>query len=1202
MADLSPGAPARAKPPSDFLRFFSSSRDVAALYDDTPAPHVAVPSPQTVAAATRTRPSTTTIRAATQAAHQAVAAAAAATPPIAPVIEPTFNVNPDLPLAEQARVRATLAKLKHAFAAPKRTPVASPGVEHAIHLLDNQPVKQAPYRQSPAKQEAVHQEVQRLLAAGLIAPSSSPWSSPVSLVPKPDGSWRMVIDYRRVNAKTRKDAYPVPLIEECLAACKNADWMSIIDIKDAYHHILMALESRGITAFVTPDGLFEWKRMPFGLSNAPATFQRYVDQQLREFIGKFCAVFFDDCLVYTTGTLEQHMQDITAVLTKLHSVGLEASASKCRFAYKELLFVGHIVGKGTIRPDPDKQRAIDEFPEPKTVTELKGFLGLANYYRRFIAGFAVIAAPLYELLRKGTEFVMSQSRLLAFTALKAALTAAPCLYTPNFRLPFILQTDASGVGIAGVLSQNVEGAEHPVGFVSRQLNKAERNYSATEWECLAVVWSVGQFEPFLIDAPFTIVTDHSALQWLATKRMENKRLTRWALTLQEYSYTIQHRPGKANANADALSRCPPAGTAPPEAADRDEHSTLVAGPREPHFIRRLTIVRAGRRKHRPAARPSAVSAGQPPDARRAVSSPLLDGIHEFTLMDPAALSTFCDEQEQDEDLRPLLDYLQHKHLGRRSTASQREQLQRRAASYVFLDVGNDRRALFYHPGAGTRGLSALVQLPPRLVVPDAYKKHILELYHTTPFGGHSGIKHTLRKIASRYYWNTLYNDVTEYVSKCIECQQTKAQRRREEPAKGIPPIPSEPWEMVSMDLAGPFPGNDSFLWILLVVDHFTGYLVTVPLIKADGVGIVRAFVDEVICKFGMPLRILSDRGGQFLSKFMEDLTGMLGIKVNATSAYHPQANGKTERYVGMLKTHLTANLGTYDKRWLDALQTATFAVNASPSETTGFSPFYLNFGRHPRLPGEFLPARYADGGDQRPETYALHLATLVQEAANWVRTNSQNRADQVKTLNEQIKHHLVFSPGDLVWLKDERARLEHHGRLPALAHRYIGPYLVLERISPMAYVIRALHEGETKGLTMTANANHLRAINTDSPGLDNRFAPEGPLDTSMPPLVPVDTTSDAVPTNAPREEAQLVPDPAVPVPMDVDDPDVAPAPSTRNAATGGPAAAAHARHASDPRPVYDTATWPPDDIHPSTRYALAQHRHHPDRLRLLHRQ
>lgn len=336
----------------------------------------------------------------------------------APTEPPQLIINPDLPPEEADFIRARLLALSHTFASTSRTepPAIAPGVEHTIHLSDYHPIKQKAYRQSPEKQAVVSKAIANLLKGGVIVPSNSPWASPVTLAVKSIDpvtgkiAWRFCIDYRRLNARTRKDAYPVPIIEDLLGACKDADWMSTVDIKDAFYHIVVATASRALTAFVTPDGLFEWNRMTFGLANAPATFLRYVNQVLLEFIGKFCVIFFDDGLVYTKGTLAQHMDHVAQVLTALHAAGLEASTTKCRFGYQELLFVGHVVGHGTIRPDPDKIKAITEYPRPTTVTQVKAFLGLANYYRRFVDGFAVIAQPLYQLLKKGVALEWTQPR------------------------------------------------------------------------------------------------------------------------------------------------------------------------------------------------------------------------------------------------------------------------------------------------------------------------------------------------------------------------------------------------------------------------------------------------------------------------------------------------------------------------------------------------------------------------------------------------------------------------------------------------------------------------------------------------------------------------------------------------------------------------------------------------------------------------
>lgn len=505
--------------------------------------------------------------------------------PVPIAVQLQYDINPALPAEMIVKLRLTLDAIRNAFSSNSSAlPAVAPGVQHAIYLTDPQPIKQMAYRQSPMKQQVVRDTIQGLLSRGLIEESNSPWSSPIVLVPKHDGTWRMCIDYRKVNSRTRKDAYPIPLIDECLAMCKGARWLSVIDIKDAYHHVEMEPSSVPITAFVTPDGLFQWKRMPFGLSNAPATFQRYVDWTLRGLVGKVCAAFFDDCLIYSSGDVDSHIADIASVLERLASCGLEANIKKCRFGYEEVLFVGHLLSHGTIRPDPSKVKAVNDIPAPTNLTELRSFLGLVNYYHKFIKGFAWIAVPLYRLTRKEVPFDWTGLATNAFNALKAALTSADCLYAPDTKLPFILQTDASGLGIAGVLTQIVNGDEHPVGFASRQLNSAESRYSATEWECLAVVWSVGQFEPFLIDAPFTIVTDHSALVWLPTANFTNARISRWIDKLKFFNFTVVHRAGTSNGNADALSRVPIPGSEPPPSNDMADVG-VSHGSIEPHFVR-----------------------------------------------------------------------------------------------------------------------------------------------------------------------------------------------------------------------------------------------------------------------------------------------------------------------------------------------------------------------------------------------------------------------------------------------------------------------------------------------------------------------------------------------------------------------------------------------------------------------------------------
>jgi transposase InsO family protein len=974
----------------------------------------------------------------------------------------------------------------HAFATtPPRPPAPAPGVEHAIHLTDPAPIKQASYRLPPSKKAAVEKNVEKLLKQNLIAPSNSPWSSPVVLVPKHDGEWRMCIDYRRVNARTRKDAYPIPLIEDCLNMCKNAKWLTLIDIKDAYHHILMAPGSRQITAFVTPQGLFEWKRMPFGLCNAPATFQRYVDHQLREYIGKCCAAFFDDCLVYSSGTLEDHALKVKAILEKLAAAGLEANTAKCKFAYTELLFVGHIVSQGTIRPDPSKLAAVTDWPVPTNATGVKSFLGFTNYYHKFIKGFALMARPLYALTRKGQPFEWTQAAQAAFVQLKEALLSAPCLYAPDFKLPFTLHTDASGDGISGVLSQVVTGEEHPVAFISRQLNKAERNYSASEWECLAVVWAVGQFEPYLLDAPFTIVTDHSALQWLQSKRYENSRLMRWAMKLQEFSFTVRYRPGKQNANADGPSRYPVPNSAPPESESEPDTGVpgITPGSRAPHFIRQLhvrfevdqalpgrTAVRTSKKRPRSSAAPASASSSAAPASASSSAAPASasssaapaaasraeapDPFYDFTLVNDLALERLVRAQRLTQQWGVLIKYLERKELPASFESNQRRRLVNDAQDFALLPVGNQEEpALYYLPARPRRGAFSLTPVLPRLVIPQGeFRSELLQLFHNSPFGGHFGIKRTYRKIAARYYWPSLLADVEHHVKACMICQREKARRQEVQIPGGLIDPPTRPFELFSMDFIGPLTKSEDFKYVLVIIDHYSHWAIGVPMQAITVANTARALVEEVFCKFGVPSRILSDNGAQFRNELMKQLHSQLRIKQLFTTTYHPQSNGMVERLNGTLKTLLYAIRDKYHGQWIHALQPALFAYNTSVSEFTLMTPFFILYGCEAVTPGDALAisAEARDGESANLEGYVSLLHGHIRNAHAFMDSIISNKKLRVHEKNMTLARIPTYKMGDLVYVQHElarsRSRVGH-------VQPFTGPWRVTARLGTTTYSV-----------------------------------------------------------------------------------------------------------------------------------------------------
>ncbi|UYV76491.1 hypothetical protein LAZ67_14000675 [Cordylochernes scorpioides] len=385
-------------------------------------------------------------------------------------------------------------------AGPKRT---SLDVKHRIDTGDHAPIRQRPYRVSPYERGVIQTEVDKMLKSGIVKPSDSPWSSPVVLVKKKDGTWRFCVDYRRLNKITRKDVYPLPRIDDTLDSLKGASVFSTMDLKSGYWQIEVDEADREKTAFVTPDGLFEFKVMPFGLCNAPATFERIMDNLLRGLKWNICLCYLDDIIVFSK-TMEEHILRLEMVLNCLSKAGLTLNLEKCHFGSRRMKVLGHLIDGDGIYPDPDKVEAVRNFPRPKNVSEVRSFLGLCSYYRRFIKSFADITGPLNELLKKGKQFSWNDRQEDSFNNFKSALTSEPVLGHFDEAAPIYVHTDASGFGIGSVLVQLRDGCEQPIAYASRTLSKSEKNYSTTEKECLAVVWSISKFRPYLFGRPFSV--------------------------------------------------------------------------------------------------------------------------------------------------------------------------------------------------------------------------------------------------------------------------------------------------------------------------------------------------------------------------------------------------------------------------------------------------------------------------------------------------------------------------------------------------------------------------------------------------------------------------------------------------------------------------------------------------------------------------
>lgn len=428
-------------------------------------------------------------------------------------------------------------------------------IKHRIRTLNDVPIHVKSYRYPYIHKEEVQRQINEMLEKGIIRHSNSPYSAPVWVVPKRmDASgktkWRIVIDYRRLNEVTIDDKYPIPNIEEILEKLGRCQYFTTLDLAKGFHQIEIHENDIHKTAFSVENGHYEFLRMPFGLKTAPATFQRLMNNVLKEYINKICLVYLDDIIIYST-SLQEHLDSLRKIFTRLSEANLKVQLDKSEFLKRETEFLGHVVTQEGIKPNPQKIICVQNFPIPKNAKQIKQFLGLTGYYRRFIRDYSRIAKPITKYLKKDAKLDINDPEYLnSIETLKRLLTTEPILKYPDLSKTFIITTDASNYALGAILSQD----DHPICFASRTLNDHEQNYSTIEKELLAIVWATKYFRPYVFGRKFYIETDHKPLQWLFSVKEPNSRLFRWKIKLSEYNYEIRYKKGRQNGNADALSR------------------------------------------------------------------------------------------------------------------------------------------------------------------------------------------------------------------------------------------------------------------------------------------------------------------------------------------------------------------------------------------------------------------------------------------------------------------------------------------------------------------------------------------------------------------------------------------------------------------------------------------------------------------------
>lgn len=887
------------------------------------------------------------------------------------------TISPDLTSDQKEALLKLLTKHQGSFDCFSSVLGQTSAATHRIETDNSCIIRRRPYRVSRSERKIIQENVDDMLKRDIIRPSSSSWSSPVVLVRKKDGSVRFCVDYRALNKITRKDVYPMPRIDDALDTLQGAQFFSSLDLRSGYWQIPMDEADKEKTAFATPDGLFEFNVMPFGLCNAPATFERMIDNVLRGLKWKTCLCYLDDIVIFSS-TFDEHLHRLDVVLTSLANAGLQINTKKCHFASKSIKVLGHVVSSDGIRPDPDKIKAVVNFPRPVRQKDLRSFLGLASYFRRFIRNFAQIASPLNKLLASATPFTWSGDCEEAFQTLKDALTSGPVLCHFDHGAPTVLHTDASGHGIGAVLLQrNSSSVEQVVAYASRTLTPAEQNYTITEKECLAVVWSVQKFRPYLYGRHFSVVTDHHALCWLSSLKNLSGRLGRWILRLQEYDFTVTYKSGKKHTDADALSRCPLS----PQSDDQHSSVNSLILPIAPADYGTYNL----------------------PD----------------NLISLQRADTYC---------RDLINRLGG--LAQPSNSRSRRQLDK------FRLLNGALYHYNYHP-TGDRWVP---------VIPRSLRKEILEAFHDAATAGHLAFRKTYDRVKSRFFWPGLATSVAKYVASCAACQLRKHKTTVPEGLLQPMPCPSAPFHVVGIDLYGPLPlttaGNR---WVVTAVDHLTRYAETAPLRTGCASEVAHFFLKDLFLRHGPPRILLSDRGKTFLSTMLNEVLRAAGTVHKTTSSYHPQTNGLTERFHRTLSDMLSFYISPDHKNWDTVLPFVTYAYNTATQRTTGFSPFFLVYGRPPSsvLDAAFFSAPASPQADVPGEFVARleHCRRLAQ-------LNTQASQEDRKSRHDATHRTVSFQPGDEVLLVTP---LRAVGLCEKFLPRFIGPYTVLEQTSPVNY-------------------------------------------------------------------------------------------------------------------------------------------------------
>lgn len=965
---------------------------------------------------------------------------------------------------DRETIQAICAKYADIFQLPGDKLTTTNVYEQSITLKPNtKPVYTKQYRIPNSTKSELENQIKGLIKNDIIEECQSEWSSPILLVPKKSDNsskrvWRLVIDYRKLNEKIMDDKFPLPNINEILDSLSGAVYFSHLDLSQSYYQVTLAPESRNVTAFTTNTGQYQMKRLPMGLKISPSAFSRVMTVAMSGLTYEKCFVYLDDLVIFGRN-LDSHNKNLQDVFERLRKVNLKLNPQKCQFLKLELLYLGHVVSKDGVLPDPKKISVIKEYPVPQNSDDVKRFVAFCNYYRKFIKGFAEITVPLNQLCRKNIPFVWTTECEQSFQELKNKLVSPPILQYPNFseENEFILQTDASGFAIGAVLCNK---DLRPVAYASRPLNKAEKNYPTIQKELLAVVWGTKYFRPYLFGRRFTIMTDHKPLIYLFSMKDPNSRLLKFRLALEEYDYKIVYVKGKNNAVADALSRV--------ELTSEDlkaMNEKIMA-----------VMTRAQRRKvegekddsipnianNKRTDQPRVLEILRIPND--SVQMILAEGnkIKSLKQLNKLDVERECFALIKNKNILYInLDFKTHftrvEFVVKLSDFCKRENIEN------ICIIKEENNALFIKDlideiksRESYEGPKICILRGIKRITNDDDIKFILNDYHLLPTSGHAGVRRMINNIKRKFYWPTMEKDVREYVRTCKKCQEMKHARPTIEPMV-VTTTATSALEKIFLDLVGPLDKDiDGNIYILTLQCELSKYIEAYPLVNKETKTIAQAFVKNFILRFGIPKYIATDRGTEFMSSTMTEVCKLLGIEKLNSTAYHHQTIGSLENAHKHLGAFLRIQCDKHPETWSHWLPYWCFSYNNTVHTATKYAPYELVFGKHCEIPSRL-------SNDIEPlyniDNYSLELRYRLQVAQKEARESLIRTKEKRKSVYDRKVNPVTYKKDDQVLVKNETG-----GKLDSV---YEGPYTVIEDIGPNVIVLKnnkkeVIHKNRTK--------------------------------------------------------------------------------------------------------------------------------------------